>query len=102
MITKYRTEKYVEEELDKALNKVMYICQMHKIPLFISAAIENTDDETVYKNAVYSATSNYINLADDKIRKYMLVTNGYEPVPRREVMDFDIDEVLNEQEDVHE
>lgn len=94
MIDKYKTEGYVIEKLDEAVKNVLYICQMYKIPLYISAAVENNDEGTVYRNTVHSATANYINLKDDKIRKYMLIANGYEPVPPREVVDFDIDEVL--------
>lgn len=55
--------------------------------------VENNEQETKYKNMVYSSTANYINLKDDKIKKYMLVANNYEPVPPREVFEIDMGEI---------
>lgn len=82
------------EELEEAINRVLYICHMNQIPVFVSAAVKNSDEGTEYINSMFSSTANAINLKDDRIRKYMLIANGYEPVPPREVVDFDIDEMF--------
>lgn len=92
-ITKYKTDADTEAEIESVMLQLMRICQLHKLPFYVSVAVENNDQETKYKNMVYSSTANYINLKDDKIKKYMLVANNYEPVPPREVFEIDMGEI---------
>lgn len=96
-ISEYKIDEENKRMLQDAINRVMYICQINKIPAFVSVAIENSNEGTDYHNEVYSSASNYVNLKDDRIRKYMLIANGYEVVPPREVVDFDIDELFPKQ-----
>ena len=72
------------------MTEVLQICQINNLPVFMSVATENSSEGTVYKNMVFSGTANYINLANDRIRKHMLVANDYEVVPAREVAVFDV------------
>lgn len=96
-ISEYKIDEENKRMLQEAINRVMYICQINKIPAFVSVAVENSSAGTEYQNEVYNSTSNYINLKDDRIRKYMLIANGYEVVPPREVNDFDINELFPKQ-----
>lgn len=92
-ITKYQINEDVEKKLNAALDEVLSICQVNNFPVFISAAVANDKDRTEYKNLIYSSTAHFINLKDDKIRKYMLIANGFEAVPPREVVSFDLDDL---------
>lgn len=77
-------------EIEAKLNALLQVCQIYKTPMFASVAIRNTDQETEYSNIVYSAQSHNLCLKNDCIRKYVLIADGFEPVPPREVISNDV------------
>lgn len=86
-----------KHEVDMALRRVLEICQIHKLPMFASVAIENNENDTKYDNIIYTGQAHNFLLKDDKIRKYMLIANGFDAVPPRENIEVDMD-VLEEDE----
>lgn len=70
--------------LDKKVQELLEICQIEHLPMFLSVAVENTDETTTYKNVVYGAKSHNMGLADDRIEKHILIANGFDAVPKRE------------------
>lgn len=94
MKKEYNIDEETRSALTDAVNRVMYICQLNKLPAFVSIAVSNNENSTEYLNEVYSSTANYVNLTDDRVRKYMLIANGYEVVPPREIVNFDVNELF--------
>lgn len=92
-ITNYKIQKEGYEQIDKALKDLLELCQIYHLPAFACVATENDDKETKYNAIVYSAQSHQINLKNDKIRKCMLIANGFEAVPARESFSMDMDEM---------
>lgn len=88
--TKYKLSDDKSEELNTLMLGLLQFCQINKLPMFMSVAVANNTEETAYKNYIYSSTANYINLKDDKIRKHQLIANGFEAIPPREIIEFDI------------
>lgn len=91
-ITKYDLDEATREKLDSAMLQILQICQINRLPMFISVAVKNNEEETEYKSYVYSSTSNYVNLTNDQIRKHMLIANNYEAVPPREIISIDMED----------
>ena len=83
------------QEIRGMMDELLQYCRMHRIPMYCTFAVSNSEDETVYERATYSATGNGIRLKDDQIRKHMLVANGFEPYPKRDVLTVNIGEVLS-------
>lgn len=89
-ITTYKLTDQQRSELEEKMRELLEICQICRIPFFVSCAIKNDDSGTEYSSMIYSAQSHNIKLMDDRIRKYMLIANGeFDVVPKREIVAFD-------------
>ena len=78
-----------KKELDMILKNLQEFCMLHRIPMFVSVAIANKENETAYNNVVYNSKSHNIYLHDDKFAKYMLIANGFEAVAPRDTLSYD-------------
>jgi hypothetical protein len=96
--TPFKLDKQGQKEVESKLKSLLETCQIYHIPMFASVAIENNDKETKYNNIVYSSQAHQIVLQNDCIRKYMLIANGFEAVPARDAVSFDMEEVFGEDE----
>lgn len=87
----------VQEEIDIRLRGLLEVCQIHKIPMFASVVIANSSTgsnrKTKYNNIVYNAPSHGLELADDQISKHVLIANGFDAVPKRESVSFDVEDL---------
>lgn len=97
-ITNYTLSKDAINEIDTKLRDLLEVCQIYHAPMFASVAIENSDEGTKYNNVTYSAQAHQISLKDDHIRKCILVADGFEAVPEREAVSFDMEEVFGDVE----
>jgi len=79
-------EKYDKRETYNAViaekvKELSALCYQHGIPVFISAAVANTDDgKTAYRNELVSAEKAGVSLTDDQISRHVNVLNGFETV----------------------
>ena len=83
-ITKYKTTKQAEDAIVKKMNELLELCQIYKVPMFTSVALQNNEEETVYKNIMFGGKIHDIILKEDQIQNHILVANGFKAVPRRE------------------
>ena len=90
-VTDYSLEKEVRKEIQKKITELLELCQIYKVPMYVSVAIENNESETKYKNTMYSAKVHDIRLRDDQIEKHILISNGFCAVPKRETVEIDMD-----------
>ncbi len=93
---KFSVTKEVQKEIEEKLKELHKICQYQKVPMFASVVIANDKEGTEYNNIIYNPLSHGINLKDDKIKKYMLVADGFDVVPPRDILTIKPDELLNE------
>ena len=94
-------EKHIKKELENKVKNLLDFCYIHRIPIFISAAVEDDGTETKYYNQMFGARSHDIKLVDDKIEKMMLIAAGFEPVPKREVINLDTNTLFETMEDAN-
>lgn len=66
------------KKVESALLKLKETCHMLSIPMFATVAVENNDEGTVYNSIVNGAGSHGIKLANDQIRKHVLIANQFE------------------------
>lgn len=83
-ITEYRITEEERAELTEIYRALLEFCQIHRLPMFASIAVANDENGTEYMSNIYTAQSHGRVLYDDVIRKHLLITNGFEPVPPRE------------------
>lgn len=81
----------VKEKIDEVLE----LCQLYRIPMFVTIAEEDNADGTKYYNRMYSAKAHGIQLADDKIEKHVLIASGFSAVPPRDALELDMSAVLS-------
>lgn len=93
--TIYKVSADDEKEIKARLKSLLEICQICRVPMFASVALANSETETQYENIVYGGQSHIVTLTDDKIRKHMLISNGFEAVPARDVVSIDMNEVMD-------
>lgn len=73
-------------EVERALRSLMEVCQTHRLPMFATVTVENTEAGTEYARIVYGAASHGVRLTDDQIRHHILIADGFHAVPEREDM----------------
>ena len=95
-ITTYKTDKQAQKEIEGRLKALLEVCQIYHVPMFACVAIENSEKETKYNNIVYSAQAHQVLLKNDIVRKCMLVANGFEAIPARDAVSFDMEEVFGD------
>ena len=95
-ITTYKVDKQGQKEIEGRLKALLEVCQIYHVPMFASVAIENSEKNTTYNNIVYSAQAHQVFLKNDTIRRYMLIANGFEAVPARDAVSFDMEEVFGD------
>ena len=89
--TKYNKKTVYENVIYDKINELKILCNQEKIPMFFACAIANTDKKTTYETEFISATSNNINLKDDKITDFINVVNGFSTVPPHTDIEIDFD-----------
>lgn len=73
-------EKAVIHKAEEFMNAVLEVCQICHAPMFAGVMSAGSDGKPEYDNVIYSAQSHAVKLYDDRIRKHMLVANGFEAV----------------------
>lgn len=65
-----------ETELNELIQQLKTFAVIHSMPMFITCAIENNDDGTVYKTDALSPTATNRVLTDNKFTDLINVMNG--------------------------
>lgn len=94
-MTETHITKTVREELEQHLVAIMEIAHIHQLPTFIEVMTDNTDEGTEYAKKIYTAQSAGLEIADDRVRKHLLIEAGFEPVPPREAITLDMEEIFD-------
>ena len=84
----HRTEEALNK-VKKQIDNLKKICIVYDVPMFVTAAIQDTENGTEYYSAVHGAASHHVELKDDRIQNHILVQNGFVPVPPRESVTID-------------
>ena len=73
------------------VKEVVSLCYKHKIPMFFTAAVVNSNDsDTEYVSEYISAKKVNINLSEDKLSGHINVANGFETVLPKELDEFEL------------
>lgn len=71
----YNKQKVFDEQIVPLLQQLKTICNIERMPMFISVAVENQPGKTVYRNdAVLASTG--VRLEDNRIADILLSMNG--------------------------
>lgn len=81
-ITEYDRTKVFLEEIEALSGKLAVLCDQYQIPMFMTFAVKNDKDGTIYRSEVLSAAVEESVLMDDRIAKHVMVMNGFDVVPR--------------------
>lgn len=87
------TPSQIQDVVSK-LKLLKETAQMYNVPMYASVVVSNTDEDTKYQRAVNSAQSHAIYLTKDEIRKHMLVANGFDVLPPRNITVLDAENEL--------
>ncbi len=74
--TEFDATDIYKEKLEPMIIEMKKICKINKIPFFFSIAYKNDQNSTTYHNDGVLPGSNFVDLVDDKFRKYLMVLNG--------------------------
>lgn len=88
MITNYNRQPDYDSKIKPVLTELMLLCSELSIPAFISLAVQNDMDKTIYVNDMISAPNLGITLKENKFFDYVNILNGFITVP--EQRDFSI------------
>lgn len=71
----YNKQKLFDEKVLPIIQQLKTVCNINRLPMFISVAVENQPNKTVYRNdAVLASTG--VHLEDNRIADILLSMNG--------------------------
>jgi hypothetical protein len=76
----YNKTSVYESQIVPLLSEITTICEKEKIPFFFSAAVKNTDKETIYRDVTDGTIAMGVLLNDDRIVEYLKIAAGYEVI----------------------
>lgn len=76
------------------MKELMEVCQIYRLPMYACVAVDNSGDTTEYESNVYNPASHNIQLKDDRIRKHLLIADGFDVVPKRNIVSVDMSSIL--------
>lgn len=82
------------KNLDKKMKELLEICQLYGVPMFASAAVANSTEDTEYLNILFGAKAHNIQLANDQIQRHILIANNFRAVPPREDMELSMGDLF--------
>lgn len=77
----YSEKEIYENKIHDCVRKILVVCAEHKIPVFMTFAVADDGEKTIYKNEMLSAKALDQDLSNDQIAKHALVTDGFDVVP---------------------
>lgn len=83
-----------KKEINEALKNLLELGQVYQVPLYACVVTENSENGTIYDSVVLNASSHEVELKDDKIRRHMLIADGFDAVPPRENVSINMANVL--------
>lgn len=92
--TNLKADDETKEQVDDALRNLLEICQINNLPMYACVAIDNSGDTTEYDSVVHNTTSHDVVLKNDRIKKHMLIADGFDAVPPRNVMTLNMGNIL--------
>ena len=87
----FTVSEEIVEQLKGKMKDILSICQIYRIPCYMSFVTSDNKNGTDYTNVVYGTKCNNIRLKDDQIEKHILISNGFAAVPKREVLELDME-----------
>ena len=73
----YDKNDVYEKKIAPLIQNLQLICNMEKMPMFVSVAVKNNKDGTQYRNNVVYASAG-ITLKEKRIGELLLLLNGFE------------------------
>ena len=89
MPRKYDRTQIFEEKIQPLLTELEKTCYRYHIPLFVSAAVQETGKDTVYKHVYISPAIVKRELSEDKLSHFIRVIHGYKTISPTDDVDFD-------------
>lgn len=93
MPNSYDKKEIFKKQIQKKADELSELCKSFGVVSFMSFCLKDDGEETEYKNYIHGSVSNNVRLANDNIRGYINVTNGFMTVPPGD--DFDSDDYFD-------
>lgn len=90
MFTEFNKEDLYNKELLEKVYELKLLCNQYRMPMFISICVENDSKGTKYISEMVGSYSNDVKLKNDLIPKYVNVLNGFDTVPKQEILEIEI------------
>ena len=87
----FDNEAFYKKECAPLAQEVINVCTQRAIPVFVSAVVASSENNTVYMNNAFMTGSSDIHLYDDKFRYYLEIAGGgFKAVPNHFVQVVDM------------
>ena len=89
--TEFNKTDIYENEIEKKIYELLRLCNKEQLPVFVSVAVKNDEEGTLYKNEMFASATNNIFLKDDFFPNFVNVTNGFRTIPPAKIVEVDYD-----------
>ena len=93
MIKDYDHSEEYETEILPIIHQLLLACEKNSLPMFVSIAVVNKDNETIYKNEMLSAFAENVELYKDHISDHACISDNWavSPLPVSDNLNIDED-----------
>ena len=93
----YSKKAIYNSKIKPLVKKIQLACDEYKLPMFMTFAVENTPNNTVYVNEMHSAAACETVLTNDRLVKHALILNDFEEyLPKfKKIIPYDYKKMLN-------
>lgn len=78
------------------VTEIKRLCHIHRIPMFITLCLENTESKSVYEKEMISSATCGCELSDDQIAKHVNVSLGFDTIQPSQELSIDMDDTYAE------
>lgn len=88
--TEYNKENIYNKEILEKVYELKLLCNKHRLPMFVSVCVKNDNNESKYVSEMVGSQSNNVILKNDLIPKFVNVLNGFDTIPKQEILEVEI------------
>jgi hypothetical protein len=82
MTTNFDSKEAYNQYIKDEVKKLNVLCRVYKIPFYMTFAVSNNNEGTEYVSVAGVPNSMNCELKDDRVRKMILLQNGFEVTPK--------------------
>ena len=94
VVTEFDARELYQTEVEPVMKQLYAFCHLHKIPMYATFAVADDGKDTEYQQWAVTSFDAGKTLQTDRVKDMIKISNDFELVPKRTILEFDEDELF--------